>query len=277
MIVDGWSASRDLLRRRPGRRPGSRIAAGRSAGRGRTATTCEAAADAGEREPALGVGGDGLRPGTQARGRAGPDVAAAGAWGCRSARRRAGGDSLYDALEPDLDPGGRLTADVDQPAADDLLGLEVDLGRGLLGIGMELHAAEGGAGPGGAGQGVDVGGTGTTRRGPPRCGSGRRRRPRPGRARRKALAPRRYPPSACGTTAMMSTGAPAAGRPSGPSTRPVTVIRAAVAGIGLRLRAGPIRPAVRAARAVEATAPSRAPPSSPASRRGSRRRWRGWR
>ena len=38
----------------------------------------QAAADAGEREPALGVGRDGLRPGAEARGRDGPDVAAAG-------------------------------------------------------------------------------------------------------------------------------------------------------------------------------------------------------
>ena len=50
-------------------------------------------------------------------------------------------------------PCGRLTGHVDQPAVDDLLGPELDLGRGLLGVGVELGPAE--ADPGARGQGVD--------------------------------------------------------------------------------------------------------------------------
>jgi hypothetical protein len=59
-----------------------------------------------------------------------------------------------DPPELDLDPGGGLTVDVDRPAADDLLGREVDLRRRPLVIGVELHAAEGRAGAGGTSQGV---------------------------------------------------------------------------------------------------------------------------
>ena len=131
--------------------------------------------------------------------------------------------------ELDLDPGGRLTADGDEPAPDDLLGREVDLGGGGLGTGMELHAAEARAGPGGAGEGVD----------------GRKPADECGRLDAEAaVVAGRAPPEreirvaihvairlrACG--AMMSTDTFAAGLPSGRSTRPATVIRPRGRGLG---------------------------------------------
>ena len=61
-----------------------------------------------------------------------------------------------DAPQPDFNPSSRLTVHVDKPAADELLGLEVDLSGGLLGIRMELDAAKPGASTGCAGQGVDI-------------------------------------------------------------------------------------------------------------------------
>ncbi len=190
----------------------------------------EAPADAGEGEPALGVGGDGLRPGAEPAGGGGQTDPPRGIMGLSKRPPSGRGRLAVDHVELDLDPGGRLTVDVDQPAADDLLGLEVDLGRGLLGVGVELHAAEGRAGPGGAGQGVD--GEEPGRRGADRLDA------EAAVAIGRALAEhdvRRslhvgIRPCTRPDVPTMSTGTPAAGRPSGPSTRPVTVIRARAPG-----------------------------------------------
>ncbi len=65
--------------------------------------------------------------------------------GCGLSKRASSAGPIvtrHDAVELELDPRGRLAAQIDQPAPDDLLGLQAELGPGLLGVGMELHAAE---------------------------------------------------------------------------------------------------------------------------------------
>ena len=107
------------------------------------------ATDAGERESALVVGRDGPRPDAE------------------SLRRRgiAHADAVVSSLglvhvgpahAPDLelDSSGRLTVHIEQLAADDLLGAESDLSRGLLGIGVEQDPAQAEAGR--HGHGVDL-------------------------------------------------------------------------------------------------------------------------
>ena len=90
-------------------------------------------ADAGQCDPPLVVGRDRSRPGADALGRVGREP-----------------DALVsalvvhppDATERDLDTAGRRAGHVDQPDAHGLLGLEPDVGRGLLGVGVQLGPAE---------------------------------------------------------------------------------------------------------------------------------------
>ena len=91
----------------------------------------EAAADAGEREPTLGVALDGLRPGAELAWRKRPDVAETGVEAVEVSAAGQGRDAEH-AIETDFDSRGRLTAQIDQPAANELLGPEVHLERGLL-------------------------------------------------------------------------------------------------------------------------------------------------
>ena len=108
------------------------IAAGRNGGRGPKGDV-EPTADAGEGEPALGIGGDGLWPGSRRAGNV-PQRR-----GLRmSIRPPASGEDRCKRCLADFNPSGRLTVDVDQPAPDDLFGPEADLCCGLLGIRMEL-------------------------------------------------------------------------------------------------------------------------------------------
>ena len=104
----------------------------------------EAAADAAEHEPPLIVCPRRARPCTGFLG------SAAVQRGLGPATEISG---LAEGVNPKLDPGGRLAGQIDQLASDDLLGLQSDLGCGLLGVRVERGPAE--AEPGGRGQGID--------------------------------------------------------------------------------------------------------------------------